>query len=353
MTLLPRPARFWLFDVLSKKTMRYVQAIPFKESSGLTADVYRQIREDFFVNGSLSSRSKVPQIFAATWTAGRETILVDDQLDRMTKEAMVATLSSVNDCPYCGDMLVSLVHAADEHQAAASILAENESEVSDPILQERLMWVRAVATPGASYQANTPFSEEELPEALGAIMAMSDINRFSHVVMDGSPVNVPFGLTSIKALALRIFGNELIPTQKLEVTPGRSLSLLPSAALPSDMMWASSNPRIATALAQWTAAVEAEAAKSLSEEVMAHVQSTLTQWQGETMPMSRSWVETEVTGLASTDANFARLALILAKASYQLDDTLIREVLAACGDEESFIRVLSWCSFTAARFRSS
>jgi hypothetical protein len=31
-----------------------------------------------------------------------------------------------------------------------------------------------------------PFTTEEAPEAIAALMAMSDINRFSHVVMDGS-----------------------------------------------------------------------------------------------------------------------------------------------------------------------
>ncbi|MGC2194360.1 MAG: hypothetical protein WA628_06770 [Terriglobales bacterium] len=38
-----------------------------------------------------------------------------------------------------------------------------------------------------------PFAAEELPEAIAAVMAMSDINRFSHVVMDGSPVSAPPG----------------------------------------------------------------------------------------------------------------------------------------------------------------
>ena len=66
------------------------------------------ITEDFFVNGSLTSRSKVPNLLAAIWTAGRESILTDDHLDRTTKEAICAVLSDINDCPYCGDMLISL-----------------------------------------------------------------------------------------------------------------------------------------------------------------------------------------------------------------------------------------------------
>ena len=109
MALLPKQLRFWLFDTLSLKTMRYVHAVPRSKADGFVEEIYKQIKEDFFVNGSLTSRSKVPSLLAAIWTAGRETILVTDHIDRTTKEAIAATISSIHDCPYCGDMLISLV----------------------------------------------------------------------------------------------------------------------------------------------------------------------------------------------------------------------------------------------------
>ncbi len=70
------------------------------------------IAEDFFINGSLTSHSRVPELLAGVWMGGRETILVTDRLGRTTKEAMTAVLSQTNECPYCGDMLVSLVYGA-------------------------------------------------------------------------------------------------------------------------------------------------------------------------------------------------------------------------------------------------
>lgn len=184
---------------------------------------FRTVREDFFLNGSLTSRSQVPNLLAAIWTGGRETLLVSDQLDRATKEAMTATLSAVNDCPYCGDMLISLVHSGDRHDEAEHILAKREEHIGDPLLRDRLIWVKAVATPGATPPKTIPFSKAQLPEAIGSLMAMSDINRFSHIVMDGSPVNAPFGLDWIKAAALRIFGGELRATHIRPLEPGRSL----------------------------------------------------------------------------------------------------------------------------------
>ena len=78
--MLPARLRYWLFDTLSVQTMRYVSAVPTRRAKGLTKAVYDMIREDFFKNGSLTSRSKVPELMAAIWTGGRESMLVADKV---------------------------------------------------------------------------------------------------------------------------------------------------------------------------------------------------------------------------------------------------------------------------------
>jgi len=132
---------------------------------------------------------------------------------------------------------ISLVHASGKHDAASCIFAESEAQLS-----KRLTWVRSIATPGTKMDMPVPFTAEELPEAIVALMAMSDINRFSHVVMDGSPVSAPLGLQGVKAAALRLFGGELRATHVKPLTPGRALPLLPPARLPADMQWSTPKP---------------------------------------------------------------------------------------------------------------
>ncbi len=180
-------------------------------------------------------------------------------------------------------------------------------------------------------------------------MALSDINRFSHIVMDGSPVKTPFGLQLIKSALLRLFGNELRATHIHQLEPGRSLHLLPDATLPSDMQWARSNPRIAQTVAQWAAAVDKEADDVIPGVVQELVHENLGHWQGEVMPMSRSWLEKEVLDLEGNERAIAKLALALAKASYQIDDQIVEDVIKYNPGEENFIRILAWSSFTAAR----
>ena len=347
--MLPAQFRFWLFDQMSVMTMRYVSAVPDRQAEGLTKEVYDMIREDFFRNGSLTSRSKIPELMAAIWIAGRESMLVADKVDRTSKDAICAVLSQINDCPYCEDMLVSLVHASGEHEAAEDIFEREGLDSTDPQLRDRLEWVRAIATPGAEHVPPSPFSRAQMPEILGTLLAMSDINRFSHVVMEDSPVSAPLGVQAGKALQLRLFGSELVPTRRLPLEPGRALSLLPRADLPEDLAWAEPNPRIADAVARYAAAVEREAASVISLQVRQAVAHSLATWQGEQMPISRSWVESDLVGLTGEDLNVARLAIVLAKAPYQVDGTLAEAVLGPERDEARFVKILAWASFTGSR----
>ena len=139
--MLPATFRYWLFDTLSVQTMRYVSAVPNRKANGLTGEVYQMIREDFFKNGSLTSRSKVPEVMAAIWTLGREAMLVEDRVDRTTKDAISAVLSQRNDCPYCEDMLISLVHAGGEHDAAphAALVAGPRAERGGQLHDHRVV----------------------------------------------------------------------------------------------------------------------------------------------------------------------------------------------------------------------
>jgi hypothetical protein len=79
------------------------------------------------------------------------------------------------------------------------------------------------------------------------------------------------------------------------------------------------------------------------------VRRSLENWHGELMPMSRSWVETEIAGIRGGDRAIARLALVLAKAPYQVDAGLVETVLRDNADQVRFIRILAWCSYSAAR----
>jgi hypothetical protein len=240
-------------------------------------------------------------------------------------------------------MLVSLVHAGDQHQAASSLLASKVDEIEDPVLRTQLAWVEAVTAPGPRKIPPLPFSPDALPEVLASMLGMADINRFSHVVMDGSPVDAG----GLQGTALRWFGNELRATKRHAAEPGRALPLLPPGELPADLAWAAPNPRIAASVGRWAAALERETAGLISPEVQACVEASLANWANEQMPISRAWVEPEVAGLSGEDQALARLTIVLAKAPYQVSEDLVEPLLN--GDEARFVRLLSWAASVGAR----
>ena len=333
--MLPSKLKLELFDRLSVKTMRYVTSVPRRMATGLVKEVYDMIDDDFFVNGSLTSHSKVPELLAGVWTGGRESMLVDDHLDRTTKEAMTAVVSQLNECAYCGDMLVSLVHAGRKHGAAKRIFDEQERDLPDATLRKRLLWTKQILTGGSSDAPALPFPRAALPELIASILAISHINRFSHIVMDGSPVSPLLGSKSVKGWSLRMFGHELKSTKRKRLQPDRTAGLLPPAPLPNDMKWASGNPRIAGAMARWAGAIERESSKIASQKTRAFVKKNLDAWDGSPMPLSRSWVEDETADLSGHDRDLARFALITAKSAPQIDGGLVGRIHRS---EEQFIR---------------
>lgn len=143
---------------------------------------------------------------AAMWRGGRETVQVTDQLDSEVKEAMTAAISYHNDCPYCADMLVGLVHGEGNHESAANLQQGAEEGVTPDDLREEVRWALSTVDPDTEWTGPAPFDETELPEALGSVFTFGYVNRVTHVTMDGSPMTAPLGVRSAKRAGLRVFG---------------------------------------------------------------------------------------------------------------------------------------------------
>ena len=158
--------------------------------------------------------------------------------------------------------------------------------------------------------------------------------------MDGSPVG-----ERLKDTALRLFGYELRETTERPIQPGRALDLLPPASIPEELNWARPNSRVADALSRWGAAVDRESSLAISPQVRALVQNNLGEWQGETIPISRKWVDIEVKQLKGEDREIAKLVLVVAKASWQFDESLVQAVMQDEVDEKRLIRILAYTAF--------
>jgi hypothetical protein len=79
------------------------------------------------------------------------------------------------------------------------------------------------------------------------------------------------------------------------------------------------------------------------------LQLRIDDWRGGAMPLSRAWVEDEVASLCGADRAKARAVLLVMKASYQMDDSVIDELESHGVDEAGLIKLGAWAALSAAR----
>ena len=343
--MLPIKLKNSMFDKISGVTMRkFFHPSTLLGVEGLTKDVLLQSQRDFFVNGTITSHAACPSLMAGMWVGGREIALTNQHLPAWLKKAMGAALSEVNKCPYCEDFLLSLTHGAKKNNIANSLRKNKMEWIDDDLTLKRLHWTKASITKDAEELQDPPFGSKELPEALGTLIVFNYTNKISDFTLNGSPVP-----SSLRSGALKLFGMELQESSALDLEHGTSLSLLPEAELPEEFNWAADNPLVTDTLSRWNYVVEEEINQALSEKVQQFIRDRLNTWQGGQAPLSRRWVEEEVKGLQGEERDKARLVLLIAKASYQIDDGIIEQVVQHGVNEADLVRLGVWGAFMGAK----
>jgi AhpD family alkylhydroperoxidase len=309
---------------------RHVRVVKRRHAKGLVASVYRQVERDFsMLAPPVALHSAAPDVMAASWMILRETLLAQGFAERAGKEAVATGVSLANDCPYCADV----------HGMTLAAIPDAESDV-DALTE----WARASAVAG---QVETPFPATKSAELIGVAVAFHYYNRMVNVFLSESPFP-PHVPDSAKPKARKVLGGVLRPGPGGAVA-GESLEFLPAVPLPDDLGWARSNGVVAEAFARAYAAVEVAGSRSVPSSVRSLVLSRLSTWDGRPPGLSRSWVEDAVASLPSEDRAAGRLALVIALASFQLDDSLVADVQRGGVGDGALVELAAWASMAAAR----
>ncbi|WP_158851265.1 carboxymuconolactone decarboxylase family protein [Saccharothrix deserti] len=303
--------------------IRHVSPVHPSQATGRVADVYADVEADFgMLAPPIALHSPAPEPLAAAWSLLRETLIADGLVDRAAKEAVAAAVSRSNTCPYCVEVHTATLTGlgAEARHTAIGAWADRSGDT-------------------------LPFPAEHLPELLGTATAFHYLNRMVNLYLDDSPLpaNAP-------AVASRFLGRFMGATARSNHTPGTSLRLLPAAELPADLEWTATGPVIADSLGRVAAAFDRAGARVLPADVRDHVAAYVAAWDGEPKGISRGWAEEAIAALRPGDRPAARLALLTALASYQVDDAVIAGFHR---DDRSLVELTSWASFTAARRMAS
>jgi AhpD family alkylhydroperoxidase len=327
------------------KTIKYVEPVPYGSATGLTAEVYQQMQADFMPAPLLSLHSPVPEVLAGVWSILRETLLAG-QVDRAFKEAVAVTVSKINECPFCVDAHTVMLQATSNHDVAGAILRGDYDGIHNPQLHAIVQWVLANRTPHENGLLPPPFSQNEAPEVNGTAITFHYLNRMANVFLGDTLLPLP---SAVKGLTYRLYaataGQRLVRRQQ----QGNSLQFVPQAKLPDDLSWAAANPAVAGAFAGFAEVVEEAGKRALPELVRFLVNERVQAWNGELMGISRGWVEEAVVELKAEHRTAARLALLTALASYQVDSSIVEDFQSQYPGDAQLIAATAWASFTAAR----
>ncbi len=327
--------------------IRYVQAVAPNSAHGLVASVYPQIKHEF---GALvepfTLHSASPELLAGAWSACRESLLVGS-VRRDIKEAVAATVSRINRCPYCVDAHTVMLNASSAHNSADAIIHYRDVSILDPAMRSIVKWAAATRSPGANVLLSPPFSQKDAPEIIGTALFFHYVNRMVTVLLSNTPL--PSSHPLLKGFFKRIAGWFFSKAMHRSKPLGASLELLPNSELPVDLIWAMGSPNIAGAFARFAAVINRAGIEYIPKDVRDRVVKYVHAWDGKDPRLGRLWVEEAMNGLDEKSKAIGRLVLLTALAPYQVDDEVVDAFATHNIGDDRLIGALAWGSFTAAR----
>jgi len=337
---------------IAGRGVHYVRPVLQNHATGLVAAVYSQAEEEFALVPPLTIHSSVPEILAGVWCVTREAYIVG-HADRADRETVAAAVSRTNACPYCIQVHSAMLHAASKHDLARQLLEDSEASSSahSPLVE----WALATRDPTAAILDRAPFAPEAAPSILATAIAYHYINRMVNVFLDESPMPLKIRSGALKnalgRMMGRVVGRRIVA---VDAPPGRSLALLPDAAVPPEFDWAHRDPSIAGALARLAHAVEDHGRRVLPVSVRRLVEDRLAVWDGKDPGLGLQWLDRSIVPLhGPADRAAARLALLTALASYRVDASVGDTFKAHYPREADLVAVAAWASFKAVQRLSS
>ncbi|GGU98071.1 alkyl hydroperoxide reductase AhpD [Actinomadura cremea] len=330
--------------------IRYVTPVPYTAAPGPVARVYAQVERDFgLLAPPVALHAAVPELLAAAWTMLRETLVASGAADRTTKEAVATAVSLANTCPYCVEVHGVTLRGLAADDAAGLIAADRIGEIADPGLRAVAEWARRTGTP----EGGAPPPGFPAGELIGVAVAFQYLNRMVNVFLPDSPLpaNLP---DPARGLARRLAARVMRSGARTPRAPGGSAGLLPPAPPPDDLAWAAGAPDVADAFARAAAAVGEAGRRWVPGPVREVVSAALDEWDGRPPGPSRAWTDPLVRDLPDSARPAARLALLTAMASYQVDASVVdahrrAEPVRDGSRDAALIALTAWAAFAAAR----
>lgn len=347
--MIPGNLRSVVLDQATPGRLKHIRPVGRKEARGLVSLVYQQVEAEYQLVPPLTLHSAVPELMAAVWGVTRESFLAGDT-SRVAREAVAAAVSSRNACPFCVEAHAMSLHGAGRHDLADALASGRP--VSDPALQPLLQWAAATRDPGSPLLEAPPCEPSDWPRFVGTALLFHYINRMVHVFLGDSPLpGLPgMGLArdAVRRAAGKLFMGGLASRPvKPGLAEGLRLPVRQDGPGPEAIAWAAGDPHVHRAWWNFHRITLGLGERHVPVQTRILIADALEAWTGGDMGLSRGWAFEATRSLPPEQQPLARFALLVALASYQVDDQVVRDFLAIEGAGQRLVPAAAWASAMA------
>jgi len=179
-------------------------------------------------------------------------------------------------------------------------------------------------------------------------VALNYLNRMVNVFLGDKPLP-PGAPAAMLGPVTRVLVGLIRGAARRVEGPGASLELLPEAPPAADLGWAEGSPAISGAFARASAALDTAAEAVVPDAVRELVLSELAAWDGRPVPLASSRYTDAVNTLKESERGAGRLALLVALASYRVDDGVVAGFRRFRDDDKALLETAAWASLAASR----
>jgi AhpD family alkylhydroperoxidase len=333
----------FIFRHLTPLSIRWLPAPEIGRASGLAAEVYRQLDEEFMAVPPITLHHLNPRLMAGVWSACRESLVAGP--DRAMKELIAVVVSQSNRCPYCVQAHTSMLLGADDRPALDAVTSGG---CANNDLANLLAWASATGRKATLPRNPAPFTKQQAPVFMATAVLFHYINRMVNIFLDETMMPVVGKVPVVGDGAFRIFSSVTSGRiVKIDARPGAFLTEPPAMLLPEAFGWVADNPAVAGGLLRFADDVAQAADASVAPEVQALVKQRVAEWEGEPPGIGKGWLEEATQALPERLRPQARLALLAATASWTVDSAEIALCRNAGLDNRALLETAAFGAYVA------
>jgi len=309
-------------------------------------ELVQQIEREFMAGPPLVLHLPVPSVFAGVWAALRESTLAGDT-DRAMREAIVSTVSLLNQCPFCVDSHTAAMSALGADAAAKAVRAGRLDAIERDEIRAASRWAAATLSPGSADLRPSPFAPSDQPYAIGTALAFHYINRMVNAFLKPWPFALP---SFIKRRGFMTRVNAVFPGYWLGVPtlkPGLSLKFCQKTRSVPELARLEGRPAVAQAWSALVGAADDAGAAVLSGAARASIAEKIRAWDGSDPGLGSEWTRDVAGALKQEERAAATFALTCALAAYRIDGRLVAEVRKTKPTDTELVSIAAWASVQA------